>query len=41
MNKLKIKVCCYLNHWDQIHNYVNVHKDWDLTWINVKKYKYK
>ncbi len=41
MNKLKAEVHHHLNHWGQIHDHVNVHEDWDLTWTDIKRHKYK
>jgi len=41
VNKLKAEVHHYLDHWDWIHDYVNVYKDWDLTWTDVKRHKHK
>jgi len=41
MNKLKAEICHHLDHWDWIHSYVNVYKDWDLTWTDVKRHRYE
>ncbi len=41
MNKSKAEVYYHLNYWDWIHNHVNVHEDWDLTWKDVKRYEHK
>ena len=41
MNKLKIKIYCYFDYWDWVHNYINVYKDWDLTQTDVERYEHK
>jgi len=39
MNQSKVKVSNNINYWDQIHNYVNVCKDWSLTHLDAKKHE--
>jgi len=41
MNKLKTKVCYYFHHWNEVYNHVNVHKNWNLTCADVKRYEYE
>jgi len=41
LNKLKTEVCCHLHHWNEVHDHVNVYKDWNLTCADVKRYEYE
>jgi len=41
INKSEAEVCHYFYYWDEIHDHVNVHKDWNLTCADVERYEYK
>jgi len=41
MIKLKTEVYCHFHHWNEVHDHVNMCKDWNLICADVERYEHE